>query len=358
MAWARTTDHLHAADGLRGRLTGIYALLIAANVVAWGAAFWTFRSHPVLLSTCLLAYTLGLRHAVDADHIAAIDNVTRKLMQDGERPVAVGFFFSLGHSTIVILASATLAATAIKVHLESFKGVGGLISTIVSAAFLLLVALANALVLVGVVRTFRRVKAGDDYDEGNFNLLLSNRGLLSRIFKPLFAAIRHSWHMYPLGLLFGLGFDTATEIGVLGLSTTGATQGMSIWSIMIFPSLFTAGMTLIDTTDSVLMLGAYGWAFAKPIRRLYYNMTITFISILTALLVGGIEALGLVGDRWHLEGGFWEAIGTLNGNFDKLGFVIIGIFVVALLTSYSIYRLSGFSRLEPSPAAGSHFDPR
>ena len=198
---------------LRDRLIGIYVVLTLANVAAWAAALWTFHSHPVLLGTCLLAYTFGLRHAVDADHIAAIDNVTRKLMQDGQRPVAVGMFFSLGHSTIVILASAALAATAtaLKSHFESFKAIGGLIGTAVSASFLLLIAVANLLILVGVFRTFQRVKNGGSYEEEDLDLLLSDRGLLSRLFKPLFGMIRRSWHMYPLGVLFGLGFDTATE---------------------------------------------------------------------------------------------------------------------------------------------------
>ena len=210
------------APGLRRRLVGIYAVLALANVLVWATALWTFHAYPVPLGTCLLAYTFGLRHAVDADHIAAIDNVTRKLMQEGQRPVAVGFFFSLGHSTIVILASAALAATAmgLKSHFERFATIGGLVGTTISAGFLLLIALANLLILVGVYRTFRRVKSGGVYVEEDLDLLLSNRGLLARVFRPVFRMIRRSWHMYPLGFLFGLGFDTATEIGVLGMIDT------------------------------------------------------------------------------------------------------------------------------------------
>ena len=339
-------------SSLRGRIIGIYAGLALANILVWAASFWTFHAHPVLLGTCLLAYTFGLRHAVDADHIAAIDNVTRKLMQEGERPVAVGFFFSLGHSTIVILASAALAATAtaMKSHFDQIKAIGGLIGTLVSAGFLLLIALANILVLIGVHRAFQRVKSGGLYIEEDLDMLLAGRGLLNRLFKPLFGMIRQSWHMYPLGVLFGLGFDTATEIGVLGMSAAGAGQGMSLWSIMIFPALFTAGMTLIDTTDSILMLGAYGWAFVKPIRKLYYNMTITFVSILVALVVGGIEVLGVIGDKLGLDSGFWAAIGALNDNFGTIGYVIIGIFVLSWIVSFAIYRIKGYDRIEVSGA--------
>ena len=340
----------HDGDGLtlRSRIVGLYAALLVANIMVWAAAFWAFHAYPVLLGTCLLAYTFGLRHAVDADHIAAIDNVTRKLMQDGKRPVAVGLYFSLGHSTIVILASAALAATAtaLKSRFNEFKAIGGIVGTVVSASFLLLIAFANILVLIGVFKAFQRVKSGGRYEEEDLDLLLANRGLLSRIFKPLFELIRTSWHMYPLGFLFGLGFDTATEIGVLGMSAAGAAQGMSIWSIMIFPLLFTAGMTLIDTTDSVLMLGAYGWAFVKPIRKLYYNMTITFVSIVIALLVGGIEGLGVIGGQLGLTSGFWAVIGALNENFGAIGYLIIGIFVFSWIVSFAIYRVKGYDRIE------------
>jgi high-affinity nickel-transport protein len=337
------------ALSLRGRLTGLYAVLLAANLIVWTVALFAFRLYPVLLGTCLLAYTFGLRHAVDADHIAAIDNVTRKLMHEGKRPVAVGFFFSLGHSTVVILASAALAATATALKsLDQFRTIGGLVGTLVSASFLLLIAAANILILVSVFKVFQRVKNGGAYEEEDLDLLLANRGLLSRIFKPLFGMIRQSWHMYPLGFLFGLGFDTATEIGVLGMSAAGAAQGMSIWSIMIFPLLFTAGMTLIDTTDSVLMLGAYGWAFVKPIRKLYYNMTITIVSILIALVVGGIEVLGVIGGRLGLDTGFWGVVGALNENFGTIGYVIIGIFVLSWIVSVVIYRINGYDRIEAS----------
>ena len=333
---------------LRFKIAGIYAFLFAANLAAWAWALTAFRDHPVLLGTALLAYTFGLRHAVDADHIAAIDNVTRKLMQEGKRPAALGFFFSLGHSTIVVLASVAIAATAtaFKDQIDAFHGIGSVIGTLVSALFLLAIAAMNIVIFLTVYRTFRRVKAGARYRDEELDVLLAGRGLLARFFRPMFGMIRRSWHMYPLGILFGLGFDTATEIGLLGISATQASQGLSVWSIVVFPALFTAGMSLVDTTDSILMLGAYGWAFIKPIRKLYYNMTITLVSVVVALVVGGIEALGLVQGQLDLKGPFWDAIGALNDNFGTIGYLIIGIFIASWIISAVIYRLRGYDRVE------------
>ena len=297
-------DH---ADHVRGKVAGIYALLILINAAAWLWAIAAFHHYPVLLGTAFLAYSFGLRHAVDADHIAAIDNVTRKLMQEGKRPVAVGFMFSLGHSTIVILGSLLIAAAALGLqkHIDHYRNIGGVIGTLVSALFLLAIAIANIVILRSVYATFKRVRRGEPYVDEDLDLLLANRGFLARIFRPIFAMIRRSWHMYPLGVLFGLGFDTATEIGLLGISAAEASRGLSLWSIAVFPVLFAAGMSLIDTTDNILMLGAYGWAYIKPIRKLYYNLTITSVSVVVALIVGGIEALGLLGGQFHLQGVFW-----------------------------------------------------
>jgi high-affinity nickel-transport protein len=332
------------------KLAGIYIVLIAANVASWVWALTAFHDYPVLIGTAFLAYTFGLRHAVDADHIAAIDNVTRKLMQEGKRPIAVGFFFSLGHSTVVVLASAAIAltTTALQGRFESFRLVGGTLGTLVSALFLFLVAAANLVILLSVYRTFRTVRRGGAFIENDLDHLLAQRGILNRFFRPMFRLVARSWHMYPLGFLFGLGFDTATEIGVLGIAAAEASKGLPIWSIMVFPALFTAGMSLIDTTDGVMMLGAYGWAFRKPIRKLYYNLTITFVSVLVAVLIGGIEALGLVADRFALAGPFWSLIGALNDNFGSLGYLIIAIFAACWLISIAVYRLGRFDRLEPA----------
>ena len=339
------------AHGLRSRLAGLYALLILANVAIWALALYTFRNQPVMLGTALLAYSFGLRHAVDADHIAAIDNVTRKLMQDGKRPIGVGFWFSVGHSAVVVLVSLAIAITTTRLTstFASWKDVGGVVGTSVSTLFLFAVAAMNIVILVGVWKTFRHVRRGGTFVEQDFDLLLNSRGLLARMFRPLFRLVTHSWHMLPLGFLFGLGFDTATEVALLGISATQAGQGMSIWAIMIFPALFAAGMSLIDTTDGVLMLGAYNWAFVKPMRKLYYNLVITAVSVVVAVLIGGIEGLGLMGDQLGLTGSFWDGIGTLNDNFNGLGFAIIGVFVFAWIASLMIYRYAGLDDLEVEP---------
>ena len=326
---------------------GIYVALAAANLAAWAWALIAFRLHPVLLGTALLAYGFGLRHAVDADHIAAIDNVTRKLMQEGKRPVAVGCFFSLGHSTVVFLACAgvALTASALQTRLAAFREIGGIVGTLVSAFFLLLIAIMNIFILVGTYRTFHRVRNGERYSEEDLNLFLARGGLLARIFRPLFLIIRQSWHMYPLGFLFGLGFDTATEIALLAISATEASKGLSIWAVLVFPALFTAGMCLVDTTDGILMLGAYGWAFLNPMRKLFYNMTITAVSVLVALLIGGIEAFGLIADHFNPTGGFWTMIHHLNDNFGALGYLIIGIFAGSWMLSMIVYRVKRYDEI-------------
>jgi high-affinity nickel-transport protein len=337
-----------AQGQLRHRISGLYALLVAFNIAAWTWALVAFHHYPLLMGTSLLAYSFGLRHAVDADHIAAIDNVTRKLMQAGKRPISVGLMFSLGHSTIVVLASAGIAATAMALQhrMDGFREVGGLIGTLVSTTFLFAIALMNLIILRSVVRAFRRVQRGEPYVEEDFDMLLADRGFLARLFRPLFGLITKSWHMYFLGFVFGLGFDTATEVGVLGISAASAAQGMPIWSILVFPVLFTAGMTLLDTTDSILMLGAYGWAFVKPVRKLYYNITITTISVVVAVLVASIEGLGLIADRLHPGGVFWETVGSLNDNFGLIGYVIIAVFLVSWLVSAVVYKWKRFEEIE------------
>jgi high-affinity nickel-transport protein len=329
------------------KVIALYTLLIGANLAAWGWALAAFHGNAVLLGTALLAYGFGLRHAVDADHIAAIDNVTRKLMQEGKRPIGVGFFFALGHSTVVIIAAAAIAATASTLH-ERFPvllAVGGAIGTTVSATFLFVIAIINLVVLVGVYKLFQRVKHGGNYAEDELNVFLARRGVFGRLFRRLFHLIARSWHMYPLGFLFGLGFDTATEIGLLGISASEATKGMPVWSILVFPALFTASMSLVDTTDGVLMLGAYGWAFLNPVRKLYYNLTITGVSVVVALAIGGIEALGLVVEKLGLDGGVWSAINAANDNFGALGYAIIAIFVASWLISFVFYRVMDYDKL-------------
>ncbi len=337
-----------SSRNVRRKVINIYAFLITVNILVWILAIIAFYRYPVLLGTAVLAYTFGLRHAVDADHIAAIDNVTRKLMQENKRPVAVGFFFSLGHSTVVVAASFAIALTAATIQKDfpSFQKVGGLIGTTVSALFLLVIAAINMVVLWDVYKTFQSVKRGGTYDDQSLDELLNQRGLLGRFFRPLFRLIDSSWKMYPLGLLFGLGFDTATEVGLLGISATQAAKGLSIWSLLLFPALFTAGMSLVDTTDGILMLGAYGWAYVKPIRKLYYNLTITLVSVLVAVIVGGIEALSIISDQLELKGPFWDFIGKLSENFGIIGYLIIGIFILSWLLSTIIYKVKKYDELE------------
>jgi high-affinity nickel-transport protein len=340
----------------RFAIIGVYTILVAANIGAWIWAYIAFHGHPVLLGTALLAYGFGLRHAVDADHIAAIDNVVRKLMQEGKRPAAVGFFFSLGHSTVVLIMATTVAVGAheLQGRFEAFKHLGGIISTSVSAFFLLLVAIMNIFIMIGTCKTFNRVKEGGVYDEEDMDMILSRSGPLAKFFRPVFKLITRSWHMYPLGFLFGLGFDTATEVALLAIAGTEASKGVSVWSVMVFPVLFTVGMSLVDTTDSILMLGAYGWAFLNPIRKLFYNITVTAVSVVVALVIGSIEALGLLGDQCALKGRFWDFIGSLNDNFGTLGYMIIGIFVVCWLISHFVYRVKGYDKIVVTRATAAN----
>jgi high-affinity nickel-transport protein len=325
----------------RRRIIALYAVLALGNIAAWAAAVIVFRDKPVLLGTAFLAYSFGLRHAVDADHIAAIDNITRKLMQRGQRPLTAGFYFSLGHASVVILAvlALALATGALQDRFALLHEWGAAIGTAISALVLFAVAGANLVVFGAVWRTWREVRRGQPLVEDQLDRVLGQRGFLGRIFGPLFGLIGASWQMYPLGMLFGLGFDTATEIALLGIAAAEAEKGLGTGAILIFPALFTAGMALVDTTDSVLMVGAYGWAFVEPLRKLFYNLAITLVSVVVALAVGGIEALGLLADRLGLTGPFWSFVGRLNDNFTGVGFAIIAVFLAAWLVSALFWRL-------------------
>jgi nickel/cobalt transporter (NiCoT) family protein len=322
------------------KVGAIYLLLFVANVVVWIWAVIALADRPTLLGTAFLAYVLGFRHAVDADHIAAIDNVVRKLMQEGKRPVSVGLFFSLGHSLVVALAVAVIVglAFALQGRLHPFKAIGSFIGTGASAFFLLSIAVINLIILRGVWSSFRRARRGEPVADHELNALLAGRGFLARIFRPLFRMVTHSWQMFPIGFLFGLGFDTATEISLFTVAASQASGGMSFGTVMIFPALFAAGMTLIDTTDSVLMVGAYGWAFLNPLRKIWYNLTITAISVVVAFMIGGIEALGLISSKLGLEGSFWSAVDELNSGLANFGYLVVGIFLASWAVSYLIFR--------------------
>jgi high-affinity nickel-transport protein len=331
----------------KSRVVVLYSLLIGANLAAGIWAFALFYPDALKLGTALLAYSLGLRHAVDADHIAAIDNVTRKFVQDGKRPIGVGFFFALGHSTIVLIAAALIAFTVgALANFKSFSQAGAVIATATSATFLFVIAAMNLSILRSVWRRFVAVRKAGRCSTGDVALLPGCEGPLSQLFRPLFVLIRHSWQMAPLGLLFGLGFDTATEVTLLGLAGAQAAHGISVATILVYPALFAAGMALIDTTDGVLMLGAYGWAFVKPIRKLYYNLTITAVSALVAIVIGGIEAAALIAHKLDLVHGGWKLASTLAEHFNALGFAIIGLFAAAWLCSYGVYRWKRFDEID------------
>lgn len=329
---------------VRKRVVTIFAVLIGYNLLAWLLAVIFFHGDTGLLAFALTAYTLGIRHAFDPDHISAIDNVTRKLMQEKKQPVAVGLFFSLGHSTIVISLTVVLAITALAAsHFKTLQTIGGIVGTFVSSFFLLIIAAINLVILLDIYKTFREVKNGGAYDDLSLDESLDKRGLMARFFRPLLNMTKNSWNMYPIGVLFGLGFDTATEVGLLTIATLTAGHGVPVLAVLIFPALFTAGMTLMDTTDGVLMLGAYGWAFVKPIRKLYYNLNITLISVIVALLIGGLEALGLIAGEFNLSGPFWNQVNFLSGDaFNNLGYVIVGLFLVSWLVSTLIYKVKRY----------------
>jgi nickel/cobalt transporter (NiCoT) family protein len=343
------------AEDVRPRVLGIGLVLILANLAAWSWALAAFAGQPLLLGTAMLAYSLGLRHGLDPDHIAAIDNVTRRLMQDGKRPVAAGFFFALGHSAVVVVASAAvaLAAGAVVERFADVRAVAAVVGTSISALFLFAIAAANLTVLRAVYRAFRRDRAGHALPEQELDSLLAQRGWLARVFRPMFRLVSRSWHLFPIGVLFALGFDTASAISLFGLSVQ-ASHDASAWSVLVFPALFAAGMTLIDTADGILMLGAYGWAFVKPARKLFYNLAITFVSVVVAFVIGGIEVLGLVAERVS-EGAFWRLVTQVNMNFATLGYLIVGVFAIGWMGSMLVYRLRGEQRAS-ARCAGTHSD--
>ncbi|MCV7028759.1 HoxN/HupN/NixA family nickel/cobalt transporter [Mycobacterium sherrisii] len=336
-----------------GRLGAMLTAIVALHVVGWATLL--FLVDPARLSVGgkafgigvgLTAYALGLRHAFDADHIAAIDNTTRKLMGDGQRPLAVGFFFSLGHSTVVFTLAMLLAIGAktlvgpVENDSSALHHYTGLIGTGISGVFLYLIALLNLVVLAGILRVFLRLRHGH-YDEAELEQQLAGRGFLNRIFGRFTRSITKSWHMYPIGLLFGLGFDTATEIALLVLAGTSAAAGLPWYAILCLPVLFAAGMCLLDTIDGSFMNFAYGWAFAKPVRKIYYNITITGLSVVVALLIGSIELIDLFAEQLGWRGPFWDWVQTLDLN--AVGFVIVGLFALTWVAALVVWR---YGRIE------------
>lgn len=329
---------------IRKRIVALFAILSIFNVVVWSVTFRMNVFDPTLLGIGALAYFFGLRHAFDADHIAAIDNVTRKLRQEEKKPVAVGFFFSIGHSTVVILLSLALifAVRDVRDQMGFLEQWGGVFGTIVSASFLTIIGLMNLFIFRRLRRIFIENKVNSnrsqDLNKG-IEELLSKRGFFSNIFRFLFKNIDKSWKMYPIGFLFGLGFDTATEVAILGISATMAQNGkIPIGEIMIFPLLFTAGMSLMDSLDGVAMLKAYDWAMVDGMRKLFFNMIITGMSVLVAIVIGLIEWIQVVGSELNLSGPFWNV-------FENLDFGILGIFIVILMISTWIIAYVYYKRI-------------
>jgi high-affinity nickel-transport protein len=330
------------------RLGAMAAAVVTLHVVGFVLLFAAIPYHYHLsktqlfgIGTGILAYTLGMRHAFDADHISAIDNTTRKLMSEGKRPLSVGFFFSLGHSSVV-LALAVLLNFGIRALTAQVRNGGSglhqvtsIVGTSVSGTFLYLIAALNIVILVSIVRVFLDMRRGK-YDDDELEAQLNQRGLMNRFFGPLARRIDAPWKMYPIGVLFGLGFDTATEIALLVTSGLAVASGLPFWAILSLPFLFAAGMSLFDTLDGCFMNFAYGWAFARPIRKVYYNITITGLSVVVALFIGTIELLGLLGQETHLSGWFWSRMA--NFNINTAGFVIVGMFVVTWAVALSIWR--------------------
>jgi nickel/cobalt transporter (NiCoT) family protein len=324
-----------ASGHLRKRTLGLSAILVIANISAWTWAYLAFHDRPILLGTAFLAYSFGLRHALDADHIAAIDNVTRKLVQTGSRPVSVGFYFALGHSTVVILAVLIVYWTA-AIASERFKTwqeAGQILSTCVSACFLFGIALLNLLAMRDTYRLLKKRQREKGLSVEMVDVTAGG-GIISRLLRPLMKTLARPSHMYPIGFLFGLGFETATEIALLQVSASSGAQGQSLADVIVLPVVFAAGMTLVDSADGMIMVGAYNWAFINPVRKLYYNLTITSVSVVVAVVVGGIELAGLLKDHLNPGSGwFWETIDSLNDNFGIIGVIIVCIFILIWVAS-------------------------
>jgi high-affinity nickel-transport protein len=333
----------------RRRLAGLGAAIGSLHIVGWGLVAFYAASHPVLGGLGVLAYTFGLRHAFDADHISAIDNTTRKLLAEGGRPLGVGFFFSLGHSTVVFVLSLALAVAVGAVHsaLPTLQLYGGTVGAAVSGLFLWAIAGLNLVVLIGILGLWRDMRSGS-FDEQALESRLLERGLMSRIFRRPLAMVRSSAHMYPLGVLFGLGFDTASEVGLLVITAGAASGKIPPLATLALPILFAAGMSLMDTADGVFMSKAYRWAFAGPVRKIYYNVTVTALSVTVALVIGTIELGQVVSSKLGWTGGFWAWLQRLD--FGTLGYAIVGLFALTWLLAVVVWRWRGLEERWPPGA--------
>ena len=331
------------------RLGGMAAVIVALNGAGWGIFVFTVMPHHfhyaklgVGLGVAVTAWTLGLRHAFDADHISAIDNVTRKLMADGQRPLGTGFFFALGHSSVVMAVGVGISMAARAVFgavvnpSSAYETLGGTIGTVSAAGFLYLIAALNLVVLMGIARVFRDMRRGA-YSEEELERQLQARGLMYRFFGRFMRSINKTWQMYFVGLVFGIGFDTATEVVLLAATAYAATSGLPFYAVLALPLLFAGGMTLFDSLDGCFMNVAYGWAFARPVRKVYYNLVITGLSIAAAFIIGTVEMLGVLTGELHLHGPFWDFMA--NFDINKAGLVIGCLFIVVWGVALAVWRL-------------------
>lgn len=322
----------------------VYAVVIGVSVAGFIAAAFIGRQYVVLAGLGIVAYVFGLRHGVDADHIAAIDNTTRKLMQEGKRPLTVGTWFSLGHSTVVVglIVALTFATREVAAAIPTLQNTGSIIGTLVSGTFLFIIGLINVIIVLEIYRIFRGLRDGQ-LNESQLEEALNKRGIMNRAFGKLFRIVQAPWQIYPIGVVFGLGFDTASEVALIAISVgVGASSNVPIWMILVLPLMFTCGMVLVDTSDGISMRLAYGWAFLKPIRKIYYNLTVTIISVLVAFLIGGIELIQVIAGELGLSGGFWDWLKGLD--FETLGFGIVALFIVSWLVSVVFYRYKGYEK--------------
>lgn len=337
------TDDVSSLSGHeRINLVLLYLPIVVATILGFIAAAVIGRVSVVLAGLGIVAFVLGLRHGVDADHIAAIDNTTRKLMQEGKRPLAVGTWFSLGHSTVVVgmIVALIFSTRIIASSIPALQTDGAVLGTVISGAFLWIIGFANALIALGIYEIFKELRRGKT-KPSELEELLNKRGFLNRFFHPFFRIIRKSWQIYPIGILFGLGFDTASEVALIAISVgVGVSSSVPIWTILVLPFMFTCGMVIVDTTDGVAMRIAYGWAFLKPIRKIYYNLTVTLISIMVAFVIGSVEILQVLSMEFGLHGWFWNFLD--NVNFEQIGYAVIAIFVISWIASIAYYRYRGF----------------
>jgi nickel/cobalt transporter (NiCoT) family protein len=339
---------LGLSTGERPKIVIIYVPIVAATIFGFIASTIIGTMSIPLAGLGIMAYVFGLRHGVDADHIAAIDNTTRKLMQEGKKPLTVGTWFSLGHSTIVVsmIVALVISTRAIASSIPSLQNAGAIIGTSVSGTFLWVIGLINIVIVLGIYKTYKELRAGQ-LDAAQLEEHLNKRGFLNRYFAPLFKIVRKPWQIYPIGMLFGLGFDTASEVALIAISVgVGVSSSIPIWMILVLPFMFTCGMVLVDTTDSIAMRMAYGWAFLRPIRKIYYNLTITIISILVAFVIGGVELLQVLSGELHLTGAFWDWLNNLD--FETLGYGIVSIFVIAWIVSIVVYKYKRIENTTPS----------